>query len=218
VINYYFLKYRVYRLIRDFDPYEKEFEYITKTIEKNASKYSGLNNKIKDTAMKRYKALIDAKNNYHKFASYYIEKLIHDDITYPELESLYRDVIKDKSLSKYCQSIYHICDDVDLLDATKDLKNFNFRDLGMDATVCGNVNLTNYKKIPVCKKVVRTTDTGPAFGKGLGGLGRLGKGLGAGLGGRFDQDKNASIGFGRAGTVKKVDDERLKEFKRKLGL
>jgi hypothetical protein len=144
VINYYFLKYRVFRLIHDFDPYEKEFEFITNSLQ-NSSKYSQLEDYKQEIGKIKYSQLVKARNEYQMFVSEYINRLNRDDLTYPELEELYSKLISNSSIARYCQATYNICDDVENFLTTKDLKSFNFRDLSYDYEICRNINLSNIR-------------------------------------------------------------------------
>lgn len=158
VINYYFLKYRVFRLINDYDPYEKEFEFISKSLETNASKYSQLEQGKQEIGYRKFNQLVQARNEYQKFVNTYMDELLNDDLTYPELEDLYSKLTSNKSTARYCQSVYNICDDVENFNQTKDIKNFNFRDLSYDYEICRNINLTNVKKFSPCKKLKKSDD------------------------------------------------------------
>lgn len=173
VINYYFLKYRVYRLINDYDPYQKEFEFITQTLDKNYAKYSQLDNKKQEFGYRKIQQLVEARDEYQKSLLKYLELLANDELTYPELENLYGRVSRDESTAMYCQTVYNICDDVENLNNLKDIKNFNFRDLSYDYEICRNINLTNVKKFSPCTKMKKADKPSPRFG------GLLGDGLGS---------------------------------------
>jgi hypothetical protein len=171
VINYYFLKYRIYRLINDYDPYQKEFEFITQTLEKNSAKYSQLDKNKQEYGYRKFNQLVKARDEYQNSVLKYLELLANDELTYPELEKLYARLASDKSTAVYCQAVYNICDDVENFSNSKDIKNFNFRDLSYDYEICRNINLTNVKKFSPCtklKKAVATEDKKKSLGLGRG--------------------------------------------------
>lgn len=174
VINYYFLKYRVFRLINDFDPYEKEFQYITKTLESNAQRYSQLDKAKQEFGYRKFNQLVKARNEFQNFVSEYLDRLTQDDLTYPELEDLYSRLNANKATARYCQTVYNICDDVENFSNAKDIQNFNFRDLSYDYEICRNINLSNVKKFSPCKKIKKTEDKTEKVGgfAGFGGLGQ----------------------------------------------
>jgi predicted transcriptional regulator len=194
VLNYYFLKYRVFRLIKDFDPYQKEFEFINSGLEKNKGKYTNLDPQKQEIGKQKYDQLINAKNEHHSFVSRYIDELMNDDLTYPDLEELYAKLNNNKSTARYCQAVYNICDDVETLNNTKDVKNFNFRDLSYDYEICRNVNLSNVNKFSPCTKLKRgTKEETKKFGNKdkIGGLPVLG-----GTARRTSTEKKKSSSFG----------------------
>lgn len=187
VINYYFLKYRIFRLINDYDPYQKEFEFITQSLEKNSPKYSQLDNNKQEYGYKKFNQLINARDQYQKTVIKYMELLSNDELTYPELEELYARLNSDKSTAVYCQAVYNICDDVENFSNAKDIKNFNFRDLSYDYEICRNINLTNVKKFSPCsklKKAAATDEKKKSLGIGRGG------GLFGGLGSKKYKSKD----------------------------
>ena len=158
VIKYYYLKYRLFRLLKNADPYQEEYEYITKAFRspKIESKFAKLNVDTQNDIKERINELETARYEYKLFALNYLKKL-EKDPSYQDMEDLWYEITKDnKKLSNYCNKIENTCDNMTSFAETSNPENFKLIEKTKNKQ-CGQINLENYKQVSVCKSGVKTT-------------------------------------------------------------
>jgi len=150
VLRYYYLKYRLYRLLKNYDPYGEEYKYIIKSKEALKSKFDNTLPETKKDIMNRISELESARNEYQSFAIKYLKKLTKDP-SYKEMENIWYELTKDnKNLKRYCNKVSNICDNITNFASATDSKNFKIKEESKNKQ-CGQVNLENYKQVSVCK-------------------------------------------------------------------
>ena len=183
VIKYYYLKYRLYRLLKNFDPYQAEYEYIIKSIDKiKKSQKKKLTNE--DEINQRILELQSARKDYQDFVLKYLKKL-NNDPKYSEMESLWYELTKNNTrLAGYCNKISNSCENISNYAFLKNPENFKLTDSSKNKQ-CGQINLENYKQLSLCrggnvkKEEKKKKDDDDDF---FGGLAKRKRGLGGGLG------------------------------------
>lgn len=156
VIKYYYLKYRLFRLLKNFDPYQEEYEYVTKAFRspKIESKFTKLSPETQKEIKERIFALETARYEYKTFALKYLKKL-ENDPTYKDMEDLWYELTKDnKKLTQYCNRIVNTCDNITSFVETSNPENFRLLEKSKNKQ-CNQINLENYKQVSVCRSGVK---------------------------------------------------------------
>lgn len=143
VLDYYWLKYVIYRLLRNIDPYEEEYELINKGM----SKLDGLPPGEIPKKQKIQKELYESRNKVRELINKNINQLLSDELTIDEMNAMYKKLVDDSSLLNYAKQINNSCSNIERFKNTKDPREFKIepdvRTRNLDKK---NFNLENYKK------------------------------------------------------------------------
>ena len=147
VIRYYFLKYKIYRLLKNLDPYSKNYNDIVNMLQNDQDikdKQLRLSPKKIEAATRGRKKMEDARNKFRNLIMSSMNNILNDELTYPEMKKLEATLQKDKTLSEYCKSIYNVGYNITKLKKTNDLDNFDF-DFDGELEICNKINLNDSK-------------------------------------------------------------------------
>ena len=159
VVEYYWMKYLVYRMLRNLDPLAEEYAMIDKLTK--SKKWSNLFDKNYEEAIKIKKDLDQQRNKVRGLIHENIDKLLKDNLTYEDLMEIYKNLIEDKKLESYVEKIYNICENLADLETSTNPKAFKFTTRGK----IKGVNLQNYKQVKLCKRL--KSHSGVDFGRQL---------------------------------------------------
>lgn len=147
VVEYYWMKYLVYRMLRNLDPLAEEYAMIDKLTK--SKKWSNLFDKNYEEAIKIKKDLDQQRNKVRGLIHENIDKLLKDNLTYEDLMEIYKNLIEDKKLESYVEKIYNICENLADLETSTNPKAFQFTTRGK----IKGVNLQNYKQVKLCNRL-----------------------------------------------------------------
>jgi hypothetical protein len=146
VLEYYWMKYLVFRMLRNIDPLAEEYALIEKFTQSN--KWKNLDKNYQE-AMKIKKELDQERDKVRSLINENITKLLQDDLTYNDLMKLYKNLIEDKKLQSYLEHIYNICENISDLESSSNPDSYKFTKRGK----LKGINLQNYKQIKICERL-----------------------------------------------------------------
>ena len=142
VIDYYFLKYRVYRLLKNLDPYEKIYNDIQNDLENMIDEKVNFTPEQFQEEMRREKKLETSRLRVMKYISESLDKLMKDNMSYDNMKALHKEIINNTNLKNYCKSIYNSYADITKFKK-EDPSNFNFVDEEFGEKLCQGKTLEN---------------------------------------------------------------------------
>ena len=157
ILEYYWMKYLVYRMLRNLDPLAEEYALIEKFIK--SPRWTNLLDQNYEEANKIKKELDQQRDRVRGLINENINQLLQDDLTYDDLMKLYKNLVEDKKLQSYAEEIYNICENLADLEASSNPKAYKFSKRGK----LKGINLQNYKQVKMCERLkTRPATTRPA--------------------------------------------------------
>ncbi len=147
VMEYYWMKYLVYRMLRNLDPLAEEYALIEKFTK--SSRWNNLFDQNYEEANKIKKDLDQQRDRVRELINQNMNQLLQDNLTYDDLMRLYKNLIEDKKLQSYAEEIYNVCENLADLEVSSNPKSYKFSKRGK----LKGINLQNYKQIKICERL-----------------------------------------------------------------
>jgi hypothetical protein len=109
VIDYYVLKYKIYRLLSVIDPYEKDYKYIEKYFYNNQNRLLDLDKRERQKVTKLIGDLKTSRDTLKVYLYENLKQILGDDLTYKELQDTYRKLTADSKLQSYYNKLEDAC-------------------------------------------------------------------------------------------------------------
>ncbi len=147
VMEYYWMKYLVYRMLRNLDPLAEEYALIEKFTK--SSRWANLFDQNYEEANKIKKDLDQQRDRVRGLINQNMSQLLQDNLTYDDLMKLYKNLVEDKKLQSYAEEIYNICENLADLEVSSNPKSYKFSKRGK----LNGINLQNYKQVKICERL-----------------------------------------------------------------
>lgn len=158
ILEYYWMKYLIYRMLRNLDPLAEEYALIEKFTQ--SSKWTNLNKNYQE-AVKIKRELDRQRDRVRTLINENINKLLENDLTYNDLIKLYKNLVEDKKLESYIEHIYNVCENISDLERSSSPDSYKFTKRGK----IKGVNLQNYKQVKICERLKSSRQTKNITGK-----------------------------------------------------
>jgi hypothetical protein len=160
VIDYYFLKYKIYRLIKNIDPYSKDYDQLKKQLEFYDRPQSTDNDKkmIKNIQDK-LRQMERKRRKFQESLNETLKSILDDNLNYRELTKVYGSLVDSNELQDYAENLSSVCEDVGKYiydqtpSAVSGVKKFETEPikLGGKHDRLERCNMNNYKELRILK-------------------------------------------------------------------
>ena len=147
VLEYYWMKYLVYRMLRNLDPLAEEYALIEKFTK--SPRWANLFDQNYEEANKIKKDLDQQRDRVRGLINQNMTQLLQDNLTYDDLMKLYKNLVEDKKLQSYAEEIYNICENLADLELSSNPKAYKLSRRGK----LKGINLQNYKQVKICERL-----------------------------------------------------------------
>jgi len=154
VTRYYYQKYLIYRLIKNIDPYNKEYNDVQDKIKTELNKFerSDIDPKMKQKAKDKIVKMETKRKEFQKLLNDSLNELLNDELSYSSLVKEYNKLISSSKLKDYASHLSSVCQDVnsylkgDLEISTVDEKSFSATRLGQPKPELSNCKFGTEKR------------------------------------------------------------------------
>lgn len=117
VIDYYVLKYKIYRLLSVLDPYEKDYKFIERYFYKNQNRLLDLDKRERQKVTKLIGDLKTSRDTLKVYLYENLKQILGDDLTYKELQDTYRKLTADTKLQSYYNKLEDACFNLNVFES-----------------------------------------------------------------------------------------------------